>query len=130
MISAPVLAYPQLESDNPFVLETDASLQGLGAVIAQKQGDGQVHTIAYASQSLHLNERNYGITELENLGLVWAAKLFRPYLLGRRCIVYTDHSACTSLLNIRHPSAKTCSLGNDHTGVGLGNKALSRDRQC
>lgn len=38
--------------------------------------------------------------------LIWAAKLFRPYSLGHNCIVYTDHSACTSLLGTRHPSAK------------------------
>ena len=106
LISAPVLAYPQFKSDVPFVLETDASIHGLGAVLAQKQADGKVHPIAYASRSLNCHERNYGITELETLGLVWAARLFRPYLLGHKCIVYTDHSACTSLLNTKHPSAK------------------------
>ena len=88
------------------MLETDASIHGLGAVLAQKQADGKVHPIAYASRSLNCHERNYGITELETLGLVWAARLFRPYLLGHKCIVYTDHSACTSLLNRSHPSAK------------------------
>jgi hypothetical protein len=106
LVSAPVLVYPNFESDNPFILETDASLQGLGAVLGQKQSDGLVHPTAYASRSLHPNERNYGITELETLGLIWAAKLFRPYLLGHKCVVYTDHSACTSLLGTRHPSAK------------------------
>ena len=72
----------------------------------QCQSDGHVHPIAYASRSLHPNERNYGITELETLGLVWTANLFRPYLLGRECVVYTDHSTCTSLLGTHHPSAK------------------------
>ena len=90
----------------PFVLEIDASIQGLGTVLAQKQAHGKVHPIAYASRSLNCHERNYGITELETLGLVWAARLFRPYLLGHKCVVYTDHSACTSLLNSKHPSAK------------------------
>ena len=106
LISAPVLAYPQFKSDVPFVLETDASSHGLSAVLAQKQADGKVHPIAYASRSLNCHERNYGITELETLGLVWAARLFRPNLLGHKCIAYTDHSACTSLLNSSHPSAK------------------------
>lgn len=41
----------------------------------------------------------YGITELETLALVWAVKYFRPYILGHRTTVYTDHAACTSLLN-------------------------------
>ena len=93
-MSAPVLAYPQFKSDVPFMLKTDASIHGLGAVLTQKQEDGKsVHPIAYASRSLNCHERNYGITELETLGLVWAARLFRPYLLGTsvKCIVYTDH---------------------------------------
>ena len=106
LVTAPVLAYPQFESVHPFVLETDASTEGLGAVLAQQQSDGKVHPIAYISRSLNPHERNYGVTELETLGLVWAVKVFRPYLLGHHCIVYTDHAACTSLLSARHPSPK------------------------
>ena len=106
LVSAPVLAYPQFKPELPFVLETDASLLGLGAVLAQKQADGNVHLIAYVSRSINSHERNYSVTELETLGLVWAAWLFRPYLLGRKCIVHTDHSACTSLLNGSNPSDK------------------------
>lgn len=59
-----------------FVLETGASGAGLGAVLAQKQGNGSVHPIAYASRSLQPHERNYGITELEGFGVVWAVKHF------------------------------------------------------
>ena len=47
LVSAPILAYPRFKSDVPFVLETDTSIQGLGAVLAQKQVDGKVHPIAY-----------------------------------------------------------------------------------
>ena len=54
----------------PFVLETNASIHGLGTVLAQKQADGKVHPIAYVSWSLNCHEHNYGITELETqLGL-------------------------------------------------------------
>ena len=70
LISAPVLVYPQFKSSEPFVLETDASIQGLGAVLSRRQVDGKIHPIAYASRSLNVHERNYGITELEMLGLV------------------------------------------------------------
>ena len=106
LTQAPVLAYPRFDSKHPFVLETDASPKGLGAVLAQEQEDGKVHPIAFASRSLTAAEQNYAITELETLGLVWAAKLFRPYILGRRCVVFTDHAACTSLLTAKNPSSK------------------------
>ena len=65
LCSAPVLAYPQFGGDHYFIIETDASLAGLGAVLAQLGDDGQVHPIAYASRSLLKHERNYAITELE-----------------------------------------------------------------
>ncbi len=105
-MSSPVLAYPQFQSEHPFIVETDASARGLRAVLAQQQTDGQVHPIAFASRSLTVPERNYAITELETLGLVWALKIFRAYLLGLHCIVFTDHAACTSLLTNQHPSPK------------------------
>jgi hypothetical protein len=104
--TAPVLAYPRFNTEHPFILETDASGKGLGAVLAQQQDDGKVHPIAFASRALNNHERNYGITEMETLAVVWAAKLFRPYLLGHCCEVITDHAACVSLLNTAHPSPK------------------------
>ena len=67
---------------------------------------GQVHPIAYASCTLNPQEKNHGITEMETLAVVWAAKHFRPYLLGHHCTVFTDHSTCLALLNSPHPSAK------------------------
>lgn len=106
LVNAPVLAYPRFNSADPFMLETDASTRGLGAVLAQQQPDGKVHPIAFASRSLTTAEKNYAITELETLGLVWAVKTFRPYILGRRCIVFTDHAACTALLSSKHLSSK------------------------
>ena len=94
LVQAPILAYPEFSSPHPFILE------------AQQQDDGKVHPIAFGSRSLTEAESNYAITELETLGLVWAAKLFRPYILGHRCIVFTDHAACTSLLAAKNPSSK------------------------
>ena len=70
LISASVLAYPDF--GKPFVLETDASIQGLGAVLSQVQEDGRPHPIAYASRSLSPSEKNYGITDLETLAVVWS----------------------------------------------------------
>jgi hypothetical protein len=106
---SPVLSFPDFAE--PFILETDASGACLGAVLAQKQEYGTVRPIAYASRSLQPHEKNYGITELEGLGVVLAVKHFRPYLYGHRCEVYTDHSALTSLLNTPQPSGKLARLG-------------------
>ena len=109
LTTAPILCYPNFQ--RPFALETDASGHGLGAVLAQEQEDGLVRPIAYASRSLQAHERNYGVTELEGLGVVWAVRHFRTYLYGHRCIVYTDHEALKSLLNTPQPSGKLARWG-------------------
>ena len=109
LTSVPLLRYPDFE--RPFILETDASGDGLGAVLAQQQEDGTVAPIAYASRSLQKHEKNYGITELEGLGVVWAAKHFRPYLYGHHCTVFTDHEALKSLLNTPQLSGKLARWG-------------------
>ena len=54
-----------------------------------------MHPVAYANRSL---SKNYGITELEALGVVWGAKHYRAYLYEHKCIVYTDHSPLKSML--------------------------------
>ena len=56
-MEAPVLSYPQF--DRGFTLETDASGKGLGAVLSQKQEDGKLHSIAYASHALSPCKKNY-----------------------------------------------------------------------
>ena len=88
------------------MLETDALGTELGAVLAQRQDDGTVKPVAYASRSLQQHEKNYGITELEGLAVVWAAKHFRHYLYGHKYEVYTDHEALKALLNTPRPSGK------------------------
>lgn len=109
LIQSPVLCFPDFS--RPFVLETDASGTGLGAVLAQEQTDGTIHPIAYASRSLQKHEQNYGITELEGLGVVWVVKHFRVYLYGHKCTVVTDHEALKSLLNTPQPSGKLARWG-------------------
>ena len=109
LTSSPILAYPDFTK--PFVLETDASIAGLGAVLSQRQEDGSTRPIAYASRSLLKHEQNYGITEMEGLGVVWAVRHFQPYLYGHFCEVYTDHEALKSLLNTPQPSGKLARWG-------------------
>ena len=109
LTTAPVLAFPDFSQ--PFLLETDASGEGLGAVLAQRQEDQSVRPIAYASRTLLSHEKNYGISELEALAVVWSVKHFRIYLYGHRCQVFTDHEALKSLLNTPHPSGKLARWG-------------------
>ena len=82
--TAPVLGYPDFSRE--FILEIDASLNGLGTILSQQGKDGQIHVIAYASHSLRPSERsmhNYSSAKLELLVLKWAVtEKFRDYLLG------------------------------------------------
>ena len=108
LTEAPVI-YPQF--GHPFLLETDASGLGLGAVLSQKQDDGTTCPVAYASRTLQPHEHGYGISELEVLGVVWAVKHFRHYIYGHPCTMYTDHKALKSLLNTPQPSGKLARWG-------------------
>ena len=72
-------------------METDASGVGLGAVLAQQIEDGILHPVVYASRTLQPYEQNYGATELEALVVVWAAKHFRHYLYGYKCVICNLH---------------------------------------
>ena len=111
MTTTPVLCYPSF--DTPFVLETDASIRGIGAILSQVQSDGQYHPVAFASRSLTAAERNYGITELETLAVVWSITHFHSYLYGHQVTIYTDHSAVQAILNTPTPSGKHASrFGN------------------
>ena len=88
LVQAPVLAYPRFDPQaSEFMLQTDASAVGLGAVLEQ---DG--HVIAYASRSLTPSERQYSVIQRECLAVVYALKQFRHYLLGRRFQLLTDHA--------------------------------------
>ena len=113
LTSAAVLAFPQF--DQLFILETYSSGIGLGAVLAQKQDNGSVRPIAYASRTLQPHKKKYGATEMEGLG---AIKHFHPYLYGHSCEVFTDHSALTSLLQHTAAFMEAGTVGNGHTGVG------------
>ena len=100
---APVLAYPTRE--DPFVLDTDASNKGIGAVLSQIQ-DGQERVVAFYSRVLHKAERRYCVTRKELLGVVEGVRNFHHYLYGRRFLVRTDHGALQWLLNFRNPEGQ------------------------
>ncbi|KAL2102439.1 hypothetical protein ACEWY4_001607 [Coilia grayii] len=98
LVSAPVLAYADFS--RPFILEVDASYSGLGAVLSQEV-EGIVRPVAYASRGLRPTERNmsnYSSMKLEFLALKWAmTEKFREYLLGQRCVVFTDNNPLSYL---------------------------------
>uniref|UniRef100_A0A3B3QQY7 Gypsy retrotransposon integrase-like protein 1 n=1 Tax=Paramormyrops kingsleyae TaxID=1676925 RepID=A0A3B3QQY7_9TELE len=98
--SPPVLAYPDF--DTPFVLHTDASEQGLGAVLYQRQ-EGRLRVIAYGSRTLSPAEKNYRLHsgKLEFLALKWAVcEKFRDYLFyAPDFTIYTDNNPLTYVMS-------------------------------
>ena len=103
LVGAPVLSYP--DPQLPFIVDTDASNVGLGAVLSQEGEDGE-QVIAYYSRSLHRPERNYCVTRRELLAVVLGLRHFRPYLYGRRFVLRTDHASLTWLLNFKEPEGQ------------------------
>ena len=97
LVTAPVLAYADYSL--PFILHTDSSTEGLGAVLYQKQ-DGEERVIAYASRGLSKSEVNYPAHKLEFLALKWAVtEKFHEYLYGDMIFdVYTDNNPLTYVL--------------------------------
>ena len=90
LISAPILCYPDFSL--PFILYTDASDVGIGAVLAQKDNQSLERTNCFASRVLSKSERGYAPVEREALAIVYAVKEFRPYLYGNEFTVITDHN--------------------------------------
>ena len=92
-----MLAYADFSK--PFILHTDASRLGLGAVLYQEI-DGREHPIAYASRSLIPSALNYPAHKLEFLGLKWpVCSKFRDYLYGGKFVVRTDNNPLTYVLS-------------------------------
>ena len=94
LCNAPILTLPEGVED--LVVYCDASLQGFGAVLMQR---GKV--IAYASRQLKPHEKNYPTHDLELGAVVFALKIWRHYLYGVKCIIYTDHKSLKYLFDQR-----------------------------
>ena len=88
-----------------FVLDTDASDIGLGAVLAQVI-DGQEHVLSYGSRILTKVERRYCVTRRELLAVVHFVKTYRHYLVGRRFLLRTDHASLRWLRSFKEPEGQ------------------------
>ena len=95
LISAPIVVAPDWSF--PFELMCDASDYAIGAVLGQKQ-EKIFQVIYYASRTLNDAQLNYATTEKELLAIVFAFDKFRPYLIGNKVVVHTDHSAIKYLM--------------------------------
>ena len=102
-LQAPILAFPDF--NKPFLLETDASRRGLGAVLSQKQADGWYHPIAYASCVMNETEQRYHSNKQEFLTLKWVVmEQFHEYLSpygknGNKFVVHTDNNLLTYIFS-------------------------------
>ncbi|GJR30419.1 putative reverse transcriptase domain-containing protein [Tanacetum coccineum] len=92
LCNAPILALP--EGSENFVVYCDASHKGLGAHLMQKE-----KVIAYASRQLKIHEKNYTTLDLELGAVVFALKMWKHYLYGTKCVVFTDHKSLQHILD-------------------------------
>ncbi len=100
LASEPILRHPNYSF--PFILRTDASIDGLGAVLSQVI-DGEERIILYISRTVQPNEKNWSIQQLEALGIIWACETVRPYIIGTRVLIITDQKSLQWLKESKIP---------------------------
>ena len=106
LTSDTVMAYPN--DQDLFILDTDASNTSIGATISQMQWSDVAQEkverpIAYASRTLTKTQRRYCVTRRELLAVVVYVWYFRHYLMGRKFIIRTDHSALRWIMSFKEP---------------------------
>ena len=100
LCSAPILALPQ--PGLRYILDTDASDTGIGAVLSQIQ-EGRERVIAYASKKLDTQQQRYSVTRRELLAAITFMNQFRHYLLGQRFLLRTDHGSLRWIFEFKDP---------------------------
>lgn len=100
LIQAPILQYPKF--NDTFILQTDASGYAIGSVLM----NSDERPTSYASRPLNKSELNYSVIEKELLSIVWSVKIFKPYLIGRKFIIRTDHRPLVYLFSFPGNSSR------------------------
>ena len=104
LVSAPILAYPRFDSDEPFILDTDWSYDNgaVGGCLSQVQ-DGDERVIAYGGHKLAVSQRNYGPTKGELFAVIFFLNHWRYYLSHRHFLLRTDHMALKHMMTMEAP---------------------------
>jgi hypothetical protein len=89
-----------------FDIYCDASRRGLGCVLMQ-----EVHVIAYASRQLRKHEQNYPTHDLELAAVVHALKIWRHYIMGTKCQIYTNHKSLKYIFTQKNLNLRTSLVG-------------------
>ena len=97
---APILKHPNFY---PFVIETDASEKGLGAVLIQRY-ENETHVIQYASRTLQPSEQPWAVRDKEALAILWGCEQFRVFVAAQPFVVETDHKSLEWLLKAEKPA--------------------------
>nr|GFD29014.1 putative reverse transcriptase domain-containing protein [Tanacetum cinerariifolium] len=92
LCSAPILALPRGSKD--FIIYCDASNKGLGTMLMQRE-----KVISYASRQVKIHEENYTTHNLELGAVVFALKIWRHYMYGAKCTVFTNHKSLQHILD-------------------------------
>jgi hypothetical protein len=101
LVSPVLLRHPNF--DEPFIITTDASDLGLGAVLCQRYHD-QEYVIQYISRTLQSNEVKWSVREKEILAVLWACQQFCAFVLGSKFIVETDHESLQWIRKVKSPA--------------------------
>nr|GFC60549.1 putative reverse transcriptase domain-containing protein [Tanacetum cinerariifolium] len=104
LCSAPILALPEGSED--FIVYCNASNKGLDGVLMQRE-----KVISYASRQLKIHEKNYTTHDLELGAVVFALKIWRHYLYGTKCTVFTDHKSLQHILDQKELNIRQCRCG-------------------
>ena len=103
LCNRPILCLPDFDLD--FILRTDASDFGLGAVLMQEH-NGLKFPVCYASRKLLGREMGYSVIEIECLSIIWAIQKFESYLYGREFLLETDHQPLVYLNRAKVANAR------------------------